>query len=76
MSNALPYAWLSRGNVIPAYVGSQIRGNRLVSRVRGNDYEAARAVYCTPLRQDCGQQGKRTASTFLILQVTIVATQV
>ena len=44
MLNALPAAWLYRGNVIPAYAGSQGRGGRLDSRLRGNDYDATSPV--------------------------------
>jgi hypothetical protein len=33
-----------RRNVIPAYAGIQFRGNRLDSRVRGNDHNDASAV--------------------------------
>jgi len=40
MLNALPWAWVYRGNVIPADAGIQIRGARL----RGNDYDTASAV--------------------------------
>jgi hypothetical protein len=36
---------MDRGNVIPADAGIQIRGDRLDSRVRGNDHDAASAVY-------------------------------
>ena len=59
--NALSCAGMYRGNVIPTYVGIQIRGHRLHSRVREHDDDAACAVYCTPPWQDCGQQGKRRA---------------
>ena len=44
MLNALPAAWLYRGNVIPAYAGIQSQEDRLDSRVRGNDYDAASAA--------------------------------
>jgi hypothetical protein len=45
MLNAVPYAWLYRGNVIPAYAGIQFRENRLDSRVRGHNHDPARTVY-------------------------------
>jgi hypothetical protein len=44
MLNALPCACMDRGNVIPADVGIQVRGNLLDSRVRGNDHDAASAI--------------------------------
>jgi hypothetical protein len=44
MLNTLPCAWLDRGNVIPAYAGIQIRGDRPDARVRGNDHDTARVV--------------------------------